>query len=66
MAQAVIRSETAEALLSEYESGTFTQWMADNVDHYDHSTWPRNFSWHGNYCHFNTTQQVIIIAIIEM
>ena len=38
MAQAVIRCKTAEALLSEYESGTFTQWIADNVDHYDHST----------------------------
>ena len=31
--QSVIQSETLETLLSEYEPGTFTQWVADNVDH---------------------------------
>ncbi len=31
--QSVIQSETPETLLSEYKSGTFTQWVADNVDH---------------------------------
>ena len=31
--QSVIQSETLENLLSEYIPGTFTQWVADNVDH---------------------------------
>lgn len=31
--QSVIQSETLENLLSEYIPGTFTQWIADNVDH---------------------------------
>ena len=31
--QSVIQSETPENLLSEYIPGTFTQWVADNVDH---------------------------------
>lgn len=31
--QSVIQSETLETLLSEYIPGTFTQWVADNVDH---------------------------------
>lgn len=31
--QSVIQSETLETLLSEYTPGTFTQWVADNVDH---------------------------------
>jgi len=30
--QSVIQSETLENLLSEYIPGTFTQWVADNVD----------------------------------
>ena len=31
--QSVIHSETLDNLLSEYIPGTFTQWVADNVDH---------------------------------
>ena len=31
--QSVIQSETVENVLSEYIPGTFTQWVADNVDH---------------------------------
>ena len=31
--QSVIQSEALENLLSEYIPGTFTQWVADNVDH---------------------------------
>lgn len=31
--QSVIQSESLENLLSEYFPGTFTQWVADNVDH---------------------------------
>jgi len=31
--QSVIQCETVENLLSEYIPGTFTQWVADNVDH---------------------------------
>lgn len=31
--QSVIQSETLENILSEYIPGTFTQWVADNVDH---------------------------------
>lgn len=31
--QSVIQSETPENLMSEYIPGTFTQWVADNVDH---------------------------------
>ena len=31
--QSVIQSETPENLLSEHIPGTFTQWVADNVDH---------------------------------
>ena len=31
--QSVIQSETPENLLIEYPPNTFTQWVADNVDH---------------------------------
>jgi len=31
--QSVLRTETPENLLCEYIPGTFTQWVADNVDH---------------------------------
>ena len=31
--QSVIQSESFESLLAEYFPGTFTQWVADNVDH---------------------------------
>lgn len=31
--QSVIQTETVENVLSEYIPGTFTQWVADNVDH---------------------------------
>ncbi len=31
--QSVIQSESLDSLLSEYFPGTFTQWVADNVDH---------------------------------
>ena len=31
--QSVIQSESLENLLTEYPQGTFTQWVADNVDH---------------------------------
>ena len=31
--QSVIQSESLEKLLTEYPQGTFTQWVADNVDH---------------------------------
>ena len=31
--QSVVQSESLENLLSEYFPGTFTQWVADNVDH---------------------------------
>ena len=31
--QSVIQSESLESLLMEYFPGTFTQWVADNVDH---------------------------------
>ena len=31
--QSVIQSKSLENLLSEYFPGTFTQWVADNVDH---------------------------------
>ena len=32
--QSVIQSETLENLLSQYIPDTFTQWVAENVDHY--------------------------------
>ena len=44
--QSVIQSETIENLLSEYIPGTFTQWVADNVDHNVVSLD------YGNYCCF--------------
>ena len=31
--QSVIQSENLENLLTEYPTGTFTQWVADNIDH---------------------------------
>ena len=31
--QSVIQSENLDSLLAEYFPGTFTQWVADNVDH---------------------------------
>ena len=31
--QSVIQSESFENLITEYFPGTFTQWVADNVDH---------------------------------
>ena len=31
--QSVIQSESFETMLTEYLPGTFTQWVADNVDH---------------------------------
>ena len=31
--QSVIQHESLDSLLAEYFPGTFTQWVADNVDH---------------------------------
>ena len=44
--QSVIQSESLDSLLTEYFPGTFTQWVADNVDH-NVATLDGNGSLHG-------------------
>ena len=51
--QSVIQSESLENLLTEYSPGTFTQWVADNVDHNVATLDGQgDFPWNGNHCCF--------------